>query len=246
MRLDWLHTDKQRLAVFQDGLLLRHLLSATQGISKFDSSQLPEPVQQIQFLQSLESANLLEPIDESKWFFCGFAKVQVAIRALQLGEPTRPILKSLTWQEFEEFVAQVLTFHDFTVRQRFRFSLSRRFEIDIIARRKPLLLCIDCKQFGVRLGKASALRSASENQLVRTQALADHLAQFQADLGVLDWQEPVLLPILVTMMLEDIQFHEGIPVVPAVNLNSFLLGLEEQLEHLCTVPASNNRQTRLF
>ncbi|MFX0169914.1 MAG: hypothetical protein ACFE89_11240 [Candidatus Hodarchaeota archaeon] len=232
--------------VFQDGPLLRHLLNATQGKSKFDSSQLPKSVQQTQFLESLESANLLEPGVDYEWSFCGFAKVQVAIRALQLGEATRPILNSLTWQEFEEFVAHVLTFHEFQVKHRFRFSLSRRYEIDIVAGRNPFLLCIDCKQFGVRLGKASTLRTASEKQVIRTHALANHLAQFQADLGILDWQDPLLLPVLVTMLLEDLQFHEGIPVVPAVNLNSFLLGFEEQLDQLRIIHPSASRQTRLF
>jgi hypothetical protein len=219
---------------------------ATHGVSQVASNQLPEIVQDAQFLKSLESANLFEPHKESEWIFSGFAKVQVAIRALQLGESTRPILKSLTWQEFEEFVAQVCTFHEFQIEHRFRFSLSRRYEIDIVAKRNPFLMCIDCKQFGARLGKASVLRSASEKQLVRTQALADNIAQYQANLEILDWQEPVLLPVLVTMMLEDIQYHEKIPIVPAGSLNAFLLKFEEQVDRLRKVVPSGVRQTKLF
>jgi hypothetical protein len=222
------------------------LLQATQGTSHVGSNQLPEIVHDAQFVQFLEAANLFESGEESEWIFSGFAKVQVAIRALQLGEATRPILKALTWQEFEEFVAQVCSFHEFRTIHRFRFSLSRRYEIDIVATRQPYLLCIDCKQFGVRLGKASALRSASEKQLVRTQALANHISRYQADLGLLDWQDPVLLPVLVTMMLEDIQFHENIPIVPAVNLNAFLLKFEQWVDQLQKVEASDGRQTRLF
>jgi Holliday junction resolvase-like predicted endonuclease len=178
--------------------------------------------------------------------FPGYAKVQVAIRALQLGEPERLILQSLTWQEFEEFVVHVFTYYDFQVHHRFRFSTNRRFEIDIIARRKPILFCVDCKQYGVRLGKTSVLRTATEEQLLRTKALADHFAQFQADLGCLDWQAPFFLPMLVTMMYEDIQFNDRIPIVPASNLNGFLLGFEEQLDEMYVVQPSSGRQKRLF
>ena len=152
----------------------------------------------------------------------------------------------MTWQEFEEFVAQICTFHEFQAQHRFRFSLARRYEIDIVAKRQPYLLCIDCKQFGVRLGKTSALRLASEKQLARTQALADHLSRFQAELKILDWSEPVLLPVLVTMMLEEIQFHESIPIVPAALLNAFLLKFEDQVDWLQKVTPSGHHQTKLF
>lgn len=152
----------------------------------------------------------------------------------------------MTWQEFEEFVAQICTFHEFQAQHRFRFSLARRYEIDIVAKRQPYLLCIDCKQFGVRLGKTSALRLASEKQLARTQALADHLSRFQAELKILDWREPVLLPVLVTMMLEEIQFHESIPIVPAALLNAFLLKFEDQVDWLQKVTPSGHHQTKLF
>ncbi|MDO8055483.1 MAG: hypothetical protein Q6361_01350, partial [Candidatus Hermodarchaeota archaeon] len=136
-------------------------------------------------------------------------------------------------------------YHEFRPRHRFRFTQARRYEIDIIAMRQPYLLCIDCKQFGARWGKASVLRSACEKQLVRSQALADHLDRYQVDLGILDWQEPVLLPVLVTMMLEDIQFHENTPIVPAANLNAFLLKFEDQVDWLQKVKPCGGRQTKL-
>jgi Holliday junction resolvase-like predicted endonuclease len=233
------------LASFQNGNHLRKLLSATSGEGFLDVKQLPKVLQESSILQSLESVNMLKRDTKSRLSFPGYAKVQVAIRALQLGEPERPILNALTWQEFEEFVANVLTFHEFQVLHRFRFSTQRRFEIDIIAGRKPILLCIDCKQFGVRLGKASVLRKASEEQLVRTQALANHFARFQIDLGCLDWQEPLFIPMLVTMLQEDIQFHGGIPIVPAAYMNTFLLQFEKELDSLCFVRPDSGRQQRL-
>ncbi len=233
------------LSSFTNGFQLRSLLVATKGESSFQSNHLPESVQDVTFLSSLESAQLLKK-DGNRLNFPGYAKIRVAIRALQLGEPNRPVLTALTWQEFEEFVAHVLTFHDFTVLQRFRFSTNRRFEIDIVAHRQSVLLCIDCKQYGVRLGKASSLRTAAEEQLHRTQVLADNFARFQADLGCLDTEHPVLIPLMVTMMSEDILFHDRVPIIPAPLFNAFLLEYDRQRDSLRVVQPSSSRQTRLI
>lgn len=239
--------DSERaLTTIQNGIQLRQLLEATHSKTTLDPAQIPELVQHPFIIDSLESANLLQRIDNNQWTFSGFAKVQIAIRALQLGEPQRPILQSLTWQEFEEFVTQIFAFHEFEVHHRFRFSTNRRFEIDIIAGRNPIIFCVDCKQWGVRLGKASTLRTASEEQLFRTKTLGEHFARFQADLGYLEWQTPLLIPLLVTMLHEDIQYHEQNPIIPAAHLNAFLLGFEESLESLQIVRPSLRRQLRLF
>ena len=238
--------DEERvLSSFTNGFQLRSLLVATKGESSFQFNHLPVSIQDATFLSSLESAQLLKK-DGNRLNFPGYAKIRVAIRALQLGEPNRPVLTALTWQEFEEFVAHVLTFHDFTVLQRFRFSTNRRFEIDIVAHRQSVLLCIDCKQYGVRLGKASSLRTAAEEQLHRTQVLADNFARFQADLGCLDTEHPVLIPLMVTMMSEDILFHDRVPIIPASLFNAFLLEYERQRDLLRVVQPSSSRQTRLI
>lgn len=245
MFLDKLNEEERILTSLRDGPPLRQLLLATKGETAFQTTHLPENIQNQTFLQILESAQLLHK-DADSWTFPGYAKVQVAIRALQLGEPNRTVLSALTWQEFEEFVARVLTFHEFQVCHRFRFSDSRRYEIDILAGRQPVLFCIDCKQYGVRLNKAASLRTAADEQLHRTRALANAFAEFQAKIGCLDWSSPVLIPMLVTMLIEDIQFHEKIPIVPASLLNAFLLKYEERLDSLCTVEPSSSRQLRLI
>jgi hypothetical protein len=237
--------EERILTSLRDGAQLRRLLVATKGETSFQIFQLPETVKDQAFLHTLESAQLLHK-DADSWTFQGYGKIRVAIRALQLGEPNRSILTALSWQEFEEFTAQVLAFHNFQVCHRFRFSDTRRYEIDILAGRRPVLFCIDCKQYGVRLNKASSLRTAADEQLHRTRALADTFAQFQAKIGCLDWPNPVLIPMVVTMLIEDIQFHEKIPIVPASLLNGFLLKYEERLDSLCILEPGSGRQLRLI
>ncbi|MFW9831367.1 MAG: restriction endonuclease [Candidatus Thorarchaeota archaeon] len=230
----------------QNGPQLRHLLETTYAKTIFDSTEIAGLIQDREFLDSLKTGKLIQKEANNQWTFSGFAKVQIAIRALQLGEPQRAILQALTWQEFEEFVACVFTFHDFEVHHRFRFSTNRRFEIDIVAGRNPIMFCVDCKQYGVRLGKTAALKTASEEQLSRTKTLATNFVRFQTQLGCLDWQKPLLTPLLVTMLHEDIQFHEQIPIVPAARLNAFILNFEERLDNLQVIRPSNARQQRLI
>lgn len=238
--------DEERvLSSFNEGSQLRKLLIATKGESSFQTGQLPGMIQNSSFLHSLESAQLLQK-EKNQWMFSGYSKVRVAIRALQLGEPNRPVLTALTWQEFEQFVARVLIFHEFHVRHRFRFSRRRRYEIDIVAGRRPVLFSIDCKQYGVRLGKTTSLRNAAKAQLGRTEVLAANFAQFQVDLGCVDWTQPVLIPMVVTMLTEDVQFHEQIPIVPAALLNAFLLNYEKQIDRLYVIRPSFGHQARLI
>ncbi|MFW9935213.1 MAG: hypothetical protein ACFFDU_06885, partial [Candidatus Thorarchaeota archaeon] len=104
--------EERILSSFDEGSQLRTLLIATKGESSFQIKQLPEMIQNSTFLHSLESAQLLKR-EKTQWMFSGYSKVRVAIRALQLGEPNRPVLSALTWQEFEQFVARVLIFHEF-------------------------------------------------------------------------------------------------------------------------------------
>ncbi len=233
------------LSSINNGSQLRSFLLATKGQTSFETFQLPKIAQDPIFLHSLESVHLIQK-KEHHWLFPGYAKVRVAIRALQLGESNRLILTSLTWQEFEEFVAQILSAHGFQVRHRFRYTTTRRYEIDILAGRQPVLFCIDCKQYGVRLGKAASLRTASEEQFQRTQALARNFVKFQADLGFLDWPDIILIPMLVTLLTEDIQFHDRVPIIPASLFNAFLLGYEEQMDTLCTIQPNLGRQQRLI
>ena len=245
MCLDSLNDEERALSLINNGKQLQNLLTSTKGETSFLTTQLPNQVQDATFLHSLESAQLLQR-KENHWTFSGYAKVRVAIRALQLGEPNRLILSALTWQEFEEFVAHLLTFHEFQIHHRFRFSRNRRYEIDIVATRQPVLFCIDCKQYGARLGKTSSLRTAAEAQLQRTEVLATDFVKFQANLGCLDWTQPLLIPLLVTLMTEDIQFHEQIPIVPASLFNAFLLKFDEQLDTIRIVRPSSSRQRRLI
>ncbi|MFX1563062.1 MAG: restriction endonuclease, partial [Promethearchaeota archaeon] len=194
--MNWSQTDPNLLSTITDGSLLGKLLDTTKGQSTITQAQLPEWIRIPTFLSSMETAGILQPLPDHQWLISGTAKVQLAMHAIRLGQPDRQILDSLTWQEFEEFVSTIFDRHNFSVHLRYRFKVNRRYEIDVIAARKPILFCIDCKHYGIRLGKSSALRNAVNKQIERTQELATHFAANQTKLNCLGWKKVMLLPLL--------------------------------------------------
>jgi Holliday junction resolvase-like predicted endonuclease len=243
--LHWSQPEDKLLDKLHNGAALRALLEAAKGQSMLAESQLVDPIASPEFLSRVEAAGLLERQGDHKWLFGGPAKIQVAMRAIQLGQPERSILDTLTWQEFEDYVAAAFDFHDFDIHRRFRFATTRRYEIDVVATRKPILFCVDCKHYGIRLGKSSALRVAVEEQIQRTEALAATFAAHQAALNCTGWHRCMLLPVLVTMLNEDLIFHEQVPIVPAARLNAFLLSYDQQMDVLRTINAEKGRQSTL-
>jgi hypothetical protein len=89
------------------------------------------------------------------------------------------------------------------------------------------------------------LRVAVEEQIQRTEALAATFAAHQAALNCTDWHNCLLLPVLVTMLNEDLVFHEKVPIVPAARLNAFLLSYDQQMDDLHTINAEKGRQSTL-
>ncbi|MFX1563904.1 MAG: restriction endonuclease [Promethearchaeota archaeon] len=243
--MDWSHTEMKALSTETDGSLLGTLLDATKGQSTIILDQLPERVKNPEWLKSMENAGVFKPLPNQQWLFSGTAKVQIAMQAIRLGQPERKILDSLTWQEFEEFVSAIFDRHGFFIHHRYRFTISRKYEIDVIASRKPVLFFVDCKHYGIRKGKSSVLRNAVEDQLERTKVLATHFAAHQAKLNCLKWDKVILLPLLVTMLHEDLIYHEKIPIVPAAKLNAFILDYHKALDELRIVYPSSTRQHTL-
>ncbi|MFX1475496.1 MAG: restriction endonuclease [Promethearchaeota archaeon] len=242
--LDQRPVEQNRLAAFTSATRIYTLLTAIKGESIITFSELPESVRSPEFLSTLEESELFQKLDEQRLQISTAAKAQLAIRAIELGQSQRPVLSTLSWREFEEFIATIFSRHGFIVTHGFRFKAGRRYEIDVIAAHKPTIFCVDCKQYGVRTGKASPLRTAVEDQLQRVEALAANFAAQQAKLGCLGWQRVKFYPLLVTMLHEDLMWHNRIPLVPAAQLNRFMLSFSEYSDRLhCIEPTSARQQT---
>ena len=100
-------------------------------------------------------------------------------------------------------------------------------EIDVIGLKNKTLLVIDAKMWGVRSGKASALRTAIDKQKERTVRLSNQLDRLAKKMTKLKGGTYELIPIMVTWLVEEVEIHQGVPVIPVFKLNSFLLAISE-------------------
>ena len=109
------------------------------------------------------------------------SRLKIAVKAASLGADIQNISDMLCWQEFEEIAAIALKINGYTVKKNVRFKHGgRRYEIDVVGCRKPLVVCIDCKRWQHAIA-ASALRKIVEEQSQRTDALADTLPNAQIE-----------------------------------------------------------------
>lgn len=116
----------------------------------------------------------------------------------------------MKWQEFEEKVREVCEAHDFTTKFRFVFSDGEgRAEIDVVAERYGLTLCIDAKLYSASRYRTSQLRKEAEKHRRRCERFA-RLTSRNA------------IPVIVSFIDDSIYFHEGCIIVPFESLNHFL------------------------
>jgi Holliday junction resolvase-like predicted endonuclease len=144
--------------------------------------------------------------------------------------PIEEVLENFDWKDFEEIVAEIFRRHDFIVKKNFRFKTKKRHEVDIIAARKNLVFCVDCKKWSGGRYKKSGIKKSVEMQEKRTKAIKNILDKnpiLRERLKIEN--EPKVRPLLVTLMEEDLIKEENTFIVPVFKLNSFLLEIENYI-----------------
>lgn len=141
---------------------------------------------------------------------------------MRSGGALEEITKDLDWKDFEGLVSEVFSENGFRTYRNFRFSSKkRRYEVDVVALERPRIVIVDCKHWGIRLGKVAALKVAASAHLARAIEFGNKLQEFVcADDG--EWRAAKVIPILVTLYQERIVENEGVLVVPVFKLNSFV------------------------
>jgi len=181
-------------------------------------------------LRSLEASKLVWVSGGSVWLL---DRVVGAIEALRLGAPLMEVASRLTWRDFEAFCSKAFEAHGYTTTASLRFKWTgRSYEVDVAAWRRPILAVVDCKEWGLRAGKASQLRRAVDRHLERSEALANALPSLKERLRVPSGVEAHVVPCLVTLLEEALLVHRGVPVVPVSKLNSFIQELHAYLDSL--------------
>jgi Holliday junction resolvase-like predicted endonuclease len=161
-----------------------------------------------------------------------YSRLKLAVKAVSIGADVESVSSMLRWQEFEEIAAVALERNGYIVAKNVHFKhAGRKWEIDIVGCRKPLVICIDCKHW--RHGASpSALKRIAEAQVERTRALTESLPNVALDLECAKWDRAKFAPAILTLMPVSFKFYDKVPIVPVLQLQDFLNQLPAYTESL--------------
>ena len=159
-------------------------------------------------------------------------RVKMAVQALRMAADFERLCRLLSWKEFENIVAEALEGNNYRVVRNLHFKqASKRWEIDIIGFRKPLILCVDCKHWK-RGWRTSAIAKAVEAQTKRTEALTEELANYSQKLGLEKWENATLIPVVMSLTPGPFKVYDDVPVVPVLQFQDFINELPAQVHLL--------------
>jgi hypothetical protein len=185
----------------------------------------------IKLLESLQKQGLVHLKN-------GFLKVDsdgrlmLAAKSLAMGADIERVSAFFSWQEFEEIATLALEKNGYAAVKNVRFkNEGKRWEIDAVGCRKPLVLCVDCKHWRRGL-KPSMLRRIVDAQVKRTRALLITLPAVSLKLECTKWKKAKFVPVILSLIPSNLKFYRDVPVVPILQLQDFLIQLPVQIESL--------------
>ena len=159
-------------------------------------------------------------------------RVKIAIHAIKSGADFERVCKVLEWIEFENLAATAFEANNFAVKRRFRFRWAqRRWEIDVLGCSEPLIACVDCKHWS-HGWRESAIRKAAEAQALRTKILAEAVPSMQKEIGLVQWRQATLIPVVLSLVPGSLKFYDKVPIVPILQIQNFLNELPAQITEL--------------
>jgi Holliday junction resolvase-like predicted endonuclease len=163
-------------------------------------------------------------------------RLELAVRAIVLGADVERISGFLRWQEFEDITAIALEKNSYTVAKNVHFKHSgRKWEIDVVGCKKPLVICIDCKHW--RHGMSpSAIKKIAEAQVERTRALSESLPNISIEIEASKWGKAKFVPAILALFPGSFKFYDKVPIVPVLQLQDFINQLPAYTESLKYFP----------
>jgi len=148
------------------------------------------------------------------------ARFKLAFEAVRHGG-LQQVARALSWQEFEAFTEECLQALGFdTQKGTIIKDDSRRWQIDVIAKKSRMILAIDCKHWESP-GYDSKLSNAAEHQKLAVQAL---IWQMTAR-GELGRERILALPMILTLFEPRSRMVDGVVVLSVEQLADFLEGV---------------------
>lgn len=151
-----------------------------------------------------------------------FERLKLAVRALSLGADPENVSGVLQWQEFEGIAAVIFRENHYAVCRNLRFKhAGRRYEIDVVACKKPLAVCLDCKHWH-RGYHPSTLKNVVREQVERTKALARCVQNSAIQVECSSWNEIMMIPAVLSLLGSGPRFLDDVPIIPVLQFQDFL------------------------
>ena len=162
----------------------------------------------------------------------GLKRLKLAVHAVQLGADLERVTSFLDWREFEDIAAIAFERNNYDVKKNLRFKhAGRRWEIDIIGCKRPVVACVDCKHWHHGMYR-SATRRIVEEQVERASALAETLPRLSEKIECASWSRVELVPAVLSLIPARFKFYSNVPVVPVLQLQDFLSQLPAYVDSL--------------
>ena len=133
---------------------------------------------------------------------------------IQSIEDLAVVSEEVVWQNFERLAAFIFEKNNFRVNvNTVKTYQKTKRQYDVIAWKGNQTFLVECKKWAGNRYRLSAIKKAVEQHKERT--------TFYAAITNED-----AIPLLVTLIEEEIRFYEGVPIVPVQKLNSFVNELD--------------------
>ena len=157
---------------------------------------------------------------DNLYYFEPGDKLKIAIILLENDFPLDEISDIIDWKDFEGLTAEILNSKNFAVIKNMILT-KPRIEIDVVGIRLGVAVLIDCKHWNRY--SLSSLTTAVQKQIERTK---QYVAKTQGAIAV---------PVIVTLHQDQINFIEKVPIVPIVQLSSFIDEFYGNLDQMKTI-----------
>ncbi|RLI20231.1 hypothetical protein DRO54_06710 [Candidatus Bathyarchaeota archaeon] len=162
----------------------------------------------------------------------GIQRLKMALKAINLGADIEKVCRNLSWKEFEDLAVKAFQANGYSTIKNFRFRhRNRMWEIDLLAVKGRIVVCVDCKRWMRRL-VPSTIAKVVETQIERVKALSEILQESRHKLNFILEKNVYLVPMILSLIPSSHKFWNGTPIVPILQLQDFLSELLAQLQFL--------------
>ena len=147
-------------------------------------------------------------------------KILASIFAITNGASIEDVAEFLSWQNFEELVTCILEENGFQVEKNLILT-KPRMEIDVVGIKLGIAVLIDCKHWK-KISK-SALDDIVYKQ---TDRVKNYVSKTESTMAI---------PVIVTLHQEKVNFVNKVPIIPVIQLSSFLDEFYGNLDKMKTI-----------